>query len=119
MFETSVAAPLLVEPVYDGEEGPSDQPWARVSASIASRVQISCGVRSFRCSGIATIQLYFPASRGESDVAYAVEATLRAYTSHKTNGVRWRDPAQPIKNPNEKWLQWNVICPFEYEEHES
>jgi hypothetical protein len=111
---------------YDGvgKQGPPDgeDPWARVTIRHVTGGQATllgdAQVTRFRNSGIITVQVFYPLSRGGLASARSLAKVARsAYIGTSTASNIWFRNVRIVEvGPDGPWYNVNVLADFEYDE---
>jgi hypothetical protein len=95
--------------------------WARISIQHSSGRQVSIGSpdgsRQFRQSGLITVEIYVPHSKGTARAWQLVRVALNAFRGKSTSGGLTFDSPRPREVGNDgPWFRVDALIGFKYDE---
>jgi len=104
-------------------EKPTDDTsaWAKFTVLPGTGSQVSLGPTRFhRTPGVLEIQLFTELEKGATPALLLAQEAIELFRGVTVNEVVFRTPyATRVGKNEEGWYQYNVTCPFFYDESES
>ena len=95
---------------------PEDTKWIRFSPGFLGAQQISAGTDpKFRITGLFSAQIMVPIHDGDKAAMELADAIVTAFRATTADGIVYRTPAVGLghrSEPDSKWWQVNVTCPW-------
>jgi hypothetical protein len=115
LVQDEIAVPFDLRTFYDGFQITQPETGRHMIAWVVpgNTTQISFGVKTFRSSGVLTLQLYDLLSKGEGGLRTLADSISRILRSRTVApGLTLLSPSINVVGRSGKLLQINVTCPY-------
>lgn len=125
-FKTLVEIPSGLPTQYDNADfdHPDDSPWLQCNILwneesgdqgmvTGQQTMGSVGQRTFRLSGLLSIQVYAPIGHGDRESLIVVDLITQSFRGITADNITYRTaaiPTGPKRTQNGKWWQTDVVC---------